>query len=386
MFRLRKNTLQQIFLNAISAMKRSNNATKIIASPVPKEIPGAFIAHQTNDRRIHLYHWTGKSNEDLVNNPAFLGLGSNGVVQKTVHLSTGEVSALKTIRSDLPLVKRQSQKRSLLTEYDWMQKLSQDPQAIGFVKAPRVLILDGDMTGMIGHLYAGDLFKFAEFADRYQASVGDVMNGLLTVLKAMQYLKNHSIAHRDIKLGNVLFEVVNGKLSCVLSDFGGMRTCAEIAARHFVSDTRFSDIFYQAQLKQSKAPYAKYKDFIEKLDIYSFGLLMINLFTLEEQPNPPSLSHYENRISDIYGADIDTILKGIFSAKPDGRPSVEAVIAAFEAFLNDQTPEGISRRQQAFNKKLQDNVACSTQPRALKVHSDDALPSKQGILKTRSLE
>jgi pheromone a factor receptor len=69
---------------------------------------------------------------------------------------------------------------------------------------------------------AGDLYGYLEFR-RLELHETEVALILVQILKAVEYLHDHNIVHRDLKLENIMMTSRHAASRIVVSDFGSSR-------------------------------------------------------------------------------------------------------------------------------------------------------------------
>ncbi|CAG2178078.1 unnamed protein product, partial [Oppiella nova] len=108
------------------------------------------------------------------------------------------------------------------------------------------------------------------------------------MLSAMVYMHNKRIAHRDLKLQNVLLDVNH---DCLISDFGLCKVYAEteerigieaFEAKTFCGTTAYMPPEMLDRKRDNKSKY-KYNPFMA--DVWALGVILFQLFT-SEQPFP----------------------------------------------------------------------------------------------------
>ena len=106
---------------------------------------------------------------------------------------------------------------------------------------------------------------------------------LTDAAKGMAYLHSRSVIHRDLKPRNLL---VSKKWECKVADFGASTIKASIEQTMTVVGTPA----YMAPEVLSKVKYS------EKADIYSFGIILVEIYTGEKPYSGPEFSEIRNQV------------------------------------------------------------------------------------------
>jgi serine/threonine protein kinase len=105
------------------------------------------------------------------------------------------------------------------------------------------------------------------------------------VAQALKTMHPHHLAHCDLKLQNILVEVISGVPSCFLTDFGITQILSEqiIAARMFnVVNLKGLSIHFAAPEAFANFRTKKYQGVDFKMyDIYSFGCVVYEVITVK---------------------------------------------------------------------------------------------------------
>jgi len=157
-----------------------------------------------------------------------------------------------------------------------------------------------------------------------------------TIVSGLEYLHGRRIVHRDIKPENVL---VGFKGELQLSDVGGAKIVENEDATNIVTEiigTKAyvaSEIFGKKDLKKGD---------LFKADIWSLGVLMVELCTLEsftKQYYPFSEGELRGKLASIqgrYNEELINLIHSLISDNPDERKTAEQVRATLEALFGDK--------------------------------------------------
>ncbi|XP_056617306.1 uncharacterized protein LOC130432091 isoform X1 [Triplophysa dalaica] len=180
-----------------------------------------------------------------------------------------------------------------------------------------------------------------------------ILDWLVQICLALQYLHKRKVLHRDIKPQNV-FLTEDGYIT--LGDFG----CSKVLER----DAEYASSVVGAKLYVSPEVYEKKHN--SKSDIWSLGWLLHDLCMLDVWTNNKqrhilhALSMMGNipHITERYSEELRELIRQMLSCDPKNRPSAEEILA--KSFLSDavgrnrSTPEALlksfMRSINAFDK------------------------------------
>ena len=148
----------------------------------------------------------------------------------------------------------------------------------------------------------------------------------LQIASAIEYMHDRNLIHRDIKCENIIF--ANGEYK--LTDFG--------LAREEDPNTRMTVCGTPVAMAPDLYSKEKYN---EKVDIYSFGIVLYQLFT-EREPYAEEIKKFDSQKilynivnhnlrptipSDMVDSPICKLIKQCWDKSPNIRPDIKSVIA-----------------------------------------------------------
>ena len=246
-----------------------------VAEPSPHDSVGEIEEPPYFSKEQEDYYAEQHKAEDVVPEVAIpvrwqssklLGSGSSGTVMKATNDDTGEIFAVKEIKL-LGKEKAPGRIAAFETEVENLSKL-RHPNIVGYLgsqKTDKFVYIFMEYTGK--HSLRSQLKKKRSFDE---AVLRDYAR---QVLKGLEYLHSHQVAHRDIKAANVLL-TKDGV--CKLADFG--------CSKQKINKDEASDFMSVKGTINWMAPEVMLRSgHGRRADIWSFGCLMVELAT----GNPP---------------------------------------------------------------------------------------------------
>ena len=139
-----------------------------------------------------------------------LGKGAFGKVNLALHVLTGRLVAIKSINKTKLLNERQ--KRKMLIETSIMKTLS---KSNNIVKIYETYETKKHYCIVMEYICAGDLLSYIKKRGKLTEQVAKFI--FKQIVLTLQYIHEHNIVHRDIKLDNILIDLDNNIKIC---DFG----------------------------------------------------------------------------------------------------------------------------------------------------------------------
>ena len=139
-----------------------------------------------------------------------LGKGAYGKVNLCLHTLTGRLVAIKSINKSKLTKERQKQKIKIETSI--MKTLS---DSNNIVKIYETFETKKHICIVMEYICAGDLLTYIKKRSKLTENIAKFI--FKQIILALQYIHNHNIVHRDIKLDNILIDLDNNIKIC---DFG----------------------------------------------------------------------------------------------------------------------------------------------------------------------
>lgn len=255
-----------------------------------------------------------------------LGQGGMGTVYRAIQLLTGEPVALKLISSGKP----EEQPTDSVQDRALRLALAREFQTLASLHHPNVIrVLSYGFDEDLGSYFTMELLRNPKTLPEAAAELpleGKVLH-IAQLLRALVYVHQRGILHRDIKPGNVL--VLDGEVK--LLDFG---IAAAIASESALAGT----LEYMApELLLGQPPSVK-------SDLYSVGVLFYLLLTAAFPYSRESLTRL---VDSILGEDSDHTFSPTVARLLEGYRSSQKLGAADSACPEgdavSETPEAVDR-------------------------------------------
>ena len=139
-----------------------------------------------------------------------LGKGAFGKVNLSLNVLTGRLVAIKSINKTK--LNNEKQKRKIMLEMNIMKTLSKNNN---IVKIFETFETKKHYCIVMEYICAGDLLGYIKKRGKLTEQVAKFI--FKQIILSLQYIHNHNIVHRDIKLDNILIDLDNNIKIC---DFG----------------------------------------------------------------------------------------------------------------------------------------------------------------------
>uniref|UniRef100_A0A3B4AX92 Protein kinase domain-containing protein n=1 Tax=Periophthalmus magnuspinnatus TaxID=409849 RepID=A0A3B4AX92_9GOBI len=163
-----------------------------------------------------------------------------------------------------------------------------------------------------------------------------LLSASLDVCQGMEYLENNSFIHRDLAARNCL---VNDSMVVKVSDFG--------MTRYVLDDQYTSSSGAKFPVKWSPPEVFNFCKYSSKSDVWSFGVLMWEVFTEGRMPFEQNSNHevvtmvmhghrlYRPKLASeiIYG-----LMQKCWHERPDKRPSFKELASQIDGILEGDAP------------------------------------------------
>ncbi|KAJ9457547.1 putative serine/threonine-protein kinase fhkC [Diplonema papillatum] len=200
-----------------------------------------------------------------------IGKGGHAEVRKGVHRRSGDPVAIKIInRKKIAMVSEAANRMEPATDDPMAQY--REIRILKRVSHPCISrILDVFLTGEAMQIVmelalGGDLFDLIK--KRKRLSEGDARLVLQQIAEAVAYLHKEGIAHRDIKLENILLARADDVRSVKLADFGLAKAFETPAGTDLLKTTCGTPMYTAPEIIERKGAYT------EAVDIWSLGVVL----------------------------------------------------------------------------------------------------------------
>jgi calcium-dependent protein kinase len=137
--------------------------------------------------------------------------GSFGIVEVIEHKKTGDMFALKSIHF----------KNKKARDPDYMQRVLQEVNLLKTLDHPHIVRLHAVYVTKGACYLVMDLLEGGDLAEKYKFESEDMAKEVVRqVVFALRYLHSRGVAHRDLKLDNLIYESKDPHSRVRLVDFG----------------------------------------------------------------------------------------------------------------------------------------------------------------------
>nr|BAJ95414.1 predicted protein [Hordeum vulgare subsp. vulgare] len=189
------------------------------------------------------------------------------------------------------------------------------------------------------------------------------------VCRGMIYISRQNILHKDLGVRNILCQNLNGEWITKVSDFGLARVVGESTTNSGDND-KFNDSIYSINggavipVRWSAPEVISDRKFSNKSDVWSFGILMIEVMNFAKLPYS-DLSNSEVASRIISGTihkqpqncpdALWKIIKTTFAFNPDERPTFSQLLEEISSFKSSIVEENTRKANSVDKQKLEDD-------------------------------
>ncbi|XP_061486793.1 tyrosine-protein kinase HCK isoform X2 [Rhineura floridana] len=186
-------------------------------------------------------------------------------------------------------------------------------------------------AGQFGEVWMGSLLDFLKSDEGHKQPLPTLIDFSAQIAEGMAYIEQQNYIHRDLRAANIL---VSAMLVCKIADFGLARVIDdnEYTARE---GAKFP-------IKWTAPEAINYGSFTIKSDVWSFGILLMEIITYGRTPYP-GMSHQEviralergYRMPRTEGCpeELYEIMMRCWKRKPEDRPTFECNQSILEDFF-----------------------------------------------------
>ncbi|XP_054434013.1 megakaryocyte-associated tyrosine-protein kinase isoform X1 [Pteronotus mesoamericanus] len=269
---------------------------------------------------------------------AQIGEGEFGAVMQGEYL--GQKVAVKNIKCDVTA-------QAFLDETAVMTKM----QHKNLVRLLGVILHQG-LYIVMEHVSKGNLVNFLRTRGRALVNTPQLLQFSLHVAEGMEYLESKKLVHRDLAARNIL---ISEDLVAKVSDFGLAK-----AERKGLDSSRLP-------VKWTAPEALKHGKFSSKSDVWSFGVLLWEVFSYGRAPYPKmSLKEVTEAVEKGYRMEppedcpgaVHTLMSSCWEAEPTRRPPFRKLAEKLARELRSMGATGHVERQDADGSTL----PCAQEP------------------------
>ncbi|XP_014388962.1 PREDICTED: megakaryocyte-associated tyrosine-protein kinase isoform X5 [Myotis brandtii] len=263
---------------------------------------------------------------------AQIGEGEFGAVLQGEYL--GQKVAVKNIKCDVTA-------QAFLDETAVMTKL----QHKNLVRLLGVILHQG-LYIVMEHVSKGNLVNFLRTRGRALVNTPQLLQFSLHVAEGMEYLESKKLVHRDLAARNIL---ISEDLVAKVSDFGLVK-----AERKGLDSSRLP-------VKWTAPEALKHGKFSSKSDVWSFGVLLWEVFSYGRAPYPKmSLKEVTEAVEKGYRMEppegcpgpVHTLMNSCWEAEPTRRPTFRKLAEKLARELRSAAATGHVEGQDADGSTL----------------------------------
>ncbi|KAJ6253176.1 serine/threonine-protein kinase fhke-related [Anaeramoeba flamelloides] len=194
-----------------------------------------------------------------------IGKGSFGTVYSATHLQTNTVVALKVIEKNSKQLGGTNENQNLKQEILILTSLNHP----NIIQVEEIFETEDYLIFCMELIEGGNLKEFLEKLEQIDEET--VKSLFHQIIKAVNYLHQEGIVHRDLKLENVLVHKKHNFIQIKITDFG----LSKMLHTHTILKTLCGTPLYIAPEVLSSGIFG----YSQKVDIWSLGMILFQLLT-----------------------------------------------------------------------------------------------------------
>ncbi|KAL9970840.1 hypothetical protein ACROYT_G023290 [Oculina patagonica] len=281
-----------------------------------------------------------KLDRDQITLVKLLGAGNFGQVSKAIYGASQTEVAVKTLKDNAS----QKDLQDMLSELDVMKSLQPHSHVVKLIgccieKDPLLIVLEylayGDLLGYLRKSRGiEDTYNTGEKRPNSRLTEKDLLSFAWMIADGMNHLATMKVVHRDLAARNVL---VGENKVCKISDFG--------LARGLEGDVYTRSTQARLPVKWMPPESLFYGESSTMSDIWSYGIVMWEVFTIGESPYPGVKSR---QVADLLqtgyrmprprhiSEELYSIMTECWEEQPHKRPTFQWLCSAVRRLLDDK--------------------------------------------------
>ncbi|KAK8839670.1 hypothetical protein M9Y10_032043 [Tritrichomonas musculus] len=257
--------------------------------------------------------------ENIFTHKGFLALKVlKDVIFKQGNRPKSKGTKSKSIWDEEEDLSQNEEEEDIKINFEEVKKLYAENELLNYLNHPNIIktygFYNGDRTRNPSILLEYCRFNLEEIIKELHDF--ELVGIIYEICSAMKYVHDNKIIHRDLKMSNIL---INLKKHVKICDFGiakAIDLTTYTSMTHGIGTLRF--IAPELLIENYK--------YNEKVDVYSFGVIMYFIVTKGEMP-PLKLSGYESvKLPETINSLSQEIIKSCWSKEPDNRPSFDEIL------------------------------------------------------------